>query len=157
MWELDQKEAWVLKNWCFQTVVLEKMLESPFYCKVKPVNPKGNQLWIFTGRTDDEAEAPILWTPDAKSLLIGKDPDAGKDWGQEEMRTKEDEMVRWHHRLNEHEFEQTERWWRTGNLGMLQSLGLQSQTWLSHWAITTRKMNNIRPDFSESYFLNREM
>ena len=85
MWELDHKESWVPKNWCFWTVVSEKILESPLDCKeIKPVNPKGNQSWIFIGRTDDEAETPILWPPDAKSWLIRKDPDAGKDWRQEE-------------------------------------------------------------------------
>ena len=93
MWELNHKEGWAPKNWCFQTVVLEKTLESPLDSKeIKPVNPKGNQLWIFIGRTD--AEAPILWPPDAKSWLIEKDPDAGKDWGQEEKWVAEDEMVR---------------------------------------------------------------
>ena len=87
------KEGWVPKNWCFQTVVLEKILESPLDCKeIKPVNPKENQLWIFIGRTDAETEAPILWPPDLKSQLIGKDPDAGKDWGQEKG-TTEDEMI----------------------------------------------------------------
>ena len=108
MWELDHKEGWVLKNWCFWTVVLEKTLESPLDCKeIKPVNPKGNQPWTFIGRTDAEAEALILWLPDAKSQLTGKDPDAGKDWRQEEKETTEDEMVGWHHWLNGHEFEQT--------------------------------------------------
>ena len=85
MWELDYKESWAPKNWCFWTVVLEKTLESPLDCKeIQPVHPKGNQSWIFIGRTDAEAETPILWTPHAKSWLIWKDPDAGKDWGQEE-------------------------------------------------------------------------
>ena len=108
MWELDHKESWVSKNWCFQIVLLEKALESLLNCKeIKPVNPKGNQPWIFIGRTDAEAAAPILWPPDAKSWLTGKDPDAGKDWGQEEKGEEEDEMVGWHHWLNEHEFEQT--------------------------------------------------
>ena len=94
MWELDHKEGWVLKNWCFQTVVLEKTLESPWDCKeISPVHPKGNKPWIFIGRTDAEAEAPILWPPDMKSWLTGKDPDAEKDWGQEEKRVTEDEMV----------------------------------------------------------------
>ena len=107
MWELDHKEGWVPKNWCFWNVVLEKTLESPLDCKeIKPVNLKGNQSWIFIGETDAEAEAPILWPPDAKSWLIGKDPDAGKDWGQEEKGITEDEMVGWHHRLYGHEFEQ---------------------------------------------------
>ena len=109
MWELDHKEGWVLKNWCFWTVVLEKTLESPLDCKeIKPVNRKGNRPWIFIGRTDVEAETPILWPPDAKSQLIGKDPDAEKDWGQEEKGMMEDEMVGWHHWLNGHDFEQTQ-------------------------------------------------
>ena len=108
MWELDCKESWALKNWCFWTVVLEKTLESPLDCKeIKPVNPKGNQSWIFFGKIDAEAEAPILWPPDMKSQLIGKDPDAGKDWGQEEKGAAEDKMVGWHHQQNAYEFEQT--------------------------------------------------
>ena len=108
MWGLDCKEVWVLKNWCFQIVVLEKTLKSPLDSKeIKPVNPKGNQPWIFIGRTDAEAEAVILWPPNAKSRLIGKDPDAGEDWGQEEKGMTEDEMVGWHHRLYGHEFVQT--------------------------------------------------
>ena len=99
MWELDCKEEWASKNWCFWTMVLEKTLESPLDCKeIQPVHPKRNQSWI--GRTDAKAEALILWTPDAKSWLIWKDPDAGKDWGQEEKGTTEDEMVGWHHWLN---------------------------------------------------------
>ena len=103
--ELDYKESWVLKNWCFWTVVLEKTLESPLDCKeIQPVHPKGNQSWIFTGRTNAEAETPILWSPDVNSQLIGKDPDAGKDWGQEENGITEDEIVGWHHQLNGHGF-----------------------------------------------------
>ena len=106
MWELDHKEGWALKNWCFQTVVLEKILESPLDSKeIKSVNSKGNQLWIFIGRTD--AEAPILWPPDAKSRLVGKDSDAGRDWGQEEKGMTEDEMASWHHWLNGRESEWT--------------------------------------------------
>ena len=94
MWESDHKESWAVKNWCFWTVVLEKTLESPLdFREIKPVNPKGNQSWIFIGRTDAEAEAPILWPPDARNWLTGKDPDAGKDWRQEEKGTTEDEMV----------------------------------------------------------------
>ena len=108
MWELDHKEGWTVENWCFWTVVLEKTLESPLDSKeIKPVNPKGNQSWLFVGRTDAEVEAPILWPPDEKSLLIGKDPDAGKDWRQEEKGVTEDEMIGWHHWLNGHESEQT--------------------------------------------------
>ena len=108
MWELNHKDGWALKNWCFQTVVLEKTLYSPLDSEeIKPVCPKGNQLWIFTGRTDAEAEAPILWPPDAKSWLIGTDPDTGKDWGQEEKQGTEDEVVGWHHWLDGHELKQT--------------------------------------------------
>ena len=103
--ELDYKESWAPKNWCFWTVVLEKTLESPLDCKeIQPVHCKGDQSWVFIGRTDVEAETPILWPPDAKSWLIGKDLDAGKDWGQEEKGTTEDEMVGWHHWLNGHGF-----------------------------------------------------
>ena len=108
MWELDHKEGWAPKNLCFWTVLLKKTLESPFYCKeIKSVNNKGNQPWIFTGRIDAKAEAPILWLPAAKSRLTGKDPHAGKDWGQKEKGETEDEMVGWHHKLNGHKFEQT--------------------------------------------------
>ena len=127
MWELDRKESWGLKNWCFWTVVLEKTLESPLDCKeIKPVHPKGNQSWIFIGRTDAEAGAPILWPPDAKMWLIGKDPDAGKDWRQKEKGMTEVEMVGWHHQLK-----WTWVWvgsgslWWTGRPGVLQSMGLQ--------------------------------
>ena len=107
MWVLDYKESWLLKNWCLWTVVLEKTLESPLDCKeIQPVHPKGNQSWIFIGRTNAEAETPILWPPHAKNWLIWKDPDAGKYWRQEEKRPTEDEMVGWHHQLDRHEFEQ---------------------------------------------------
>ena len=106
MWELDYKESWTLKNWCFLTVVLEKNLESPLdYKEIQPVYPKGNQPWIFIGRTDAEAEAPILWPPDVKNWLIGKVPDAGKGWRQEEKGTTEDEMVGRHLWHDEYEFE----------------------------------------------------
>ena len=107
MWDLDHEQGWALKNWCFWTVVLEKTLESPLYSnEIKPVNAKGNQSWIFIGRTDVKAEGPILWPPDMQNWLIGKDPEDGKDWRQEEKRTTEEEMVGWHHQLNGHEFEQ---------------------------------------------------
>ena len=107
MWELDYKERWALKNWCFWTVVLEKTLESPLDCKeIQPVHPKGNQSWIFIGRTDTEAETLILWPPDVKNWLTGKDSDDGKDWRQEEKGTTENKMVGWHHQLDGHEFEQ---------------------------------------------------
>ena len=105
MWELDHKESCTLKSWCFWTVVLEKTLESPLDCKeIQSVNPKGNQSWIFIGRTDAEAETPILWPSDAMNWLLGKDPDSGKDWMQKGM--TEDGMVGWHHQLDGHEFEQ---------------------------------------------------
>ena len=107
MWELNYKESWVLKSWCFWTVVLEKTLECPLDCKeIQSVHPKGNQSRIFIGRTDVEAETPILWPPDVKNWLLGKYPDAWRDWGQEEKGTTEDEMVGWHHWLNGCEFEQ---------------------------------------------------
>ena len=100
MWELDYKESWVPKNWCFWTVVLEKTLESPLDCKeIQPLHPKGDQSWVFIGRTDAEAKTPILWPLDAKNWLIWKDPDAGKDWRQEEKGATEDEMVGWYHQL----------------------------------------------------------
>ena len=106
MWELDYKESWVQKNWCFWTVVLEKTLESPLDCKeIKLVNPKGNPSWMFIGRSDAEAKAPIFWPPDAKNWLTGKDLDAGRDWGQEEKGTTEDEMAGRHHQLNGRESE----------------------------------------------------
>ena len=112
MWVLDHKEGWALNNWCFRTVVLEKTLRNPLDCKeIKSVNPKRNQYWIFIGRTDAEAEAeaPILWPPDAKNWLSGTDPDARRDWRQEEKGMTEGEMAGWHHWLNGHEFEQTLR------------------------------------------------
>ena len=119
------KEAWAAKNWCFQTVVLEKTLESPLGCKeVKPVHPKGNQPWIFIGRTDAEVEALILWPPDVKSWITGKDPDAGKDWRQEEKGMTEDEMAGWHHWLNWPEFELCEIV-EDRDIGLLQVMGLQ--------------------------------
>ena len=109
IWELDYKESWAPKNWCFWNVVSEKTLESPLDCKeIKPVHLKGNQSWIFIGRTDAEAETPTLWPRYGKNWLIGKDPEAGKDWRQEEKGTAEDEMVGWHHRLDGCEFEQAQ-------------------------------------------------
>ena len=105
MWELDREEGWAPKNWFFWTVVLEKTLESPLDSKeIKPVNPKGYQPWIVIGRTDAEGETPVLWSPDAKSWLIGKDPDAGKGWGQKEKAVTNNDIVGWHHRLDAHEF-----------------------------------------------------
>ena len=133
MWELHHKEGWALKNWCFWTVVLEKTLESPVDSKeIKPVHPKGNQPWRFTGRIDAEAEAPILWPPDVKSWLTGKDTDAGKDWGQEEKGTTENEMIGWHHQLNVHEFEQPLGDGEgQGSLVCCSPWAAKSRTWLS--------------------------
>ena len=108
IWELGHNEGWELKNWCFWTVELENTLDSPVDSKeIKSVSPKGNQSWIFIGRTDAEAQAPVLWPPDGKGRLTGKEPDAGKDWCQKEKGTAEDEMVGWHHQFNGYEFEQT--------------------------------------------------
>ena len=134
MWELDCKESWALKNWCFWTVVLEKTLESSLDCKeIQPVNPKVNQSWIVIGRTDAEAETPVLWPPDAKNWLIGKDSDDGKDWRWEENGRTEDQMVGWHHQIDGHEFEQAlgvgdREAWRAAVHGVT-----KSWTWLSDW------------------------
>ena len=122
-WTTKKAECWRIDD--FWTVMLEKIIESPLNCKeFKPVNPKGNQSWIFIGRTDAEAETPILWPPDAKNWLTGKDPDAGKDWRQEEKEIKEDEMVGWHPQLNRREFEQA-LGVGDGSGSLLQSMGLQ--------------------------------
>ena len=133
--ELDYKESWVLKNWCFWTVVLEKTLESPLDCKeIQPVHRKGDQSWVFIGRTDFEAETPIFWPPDVKNWLIWKDPDAGNDWGQGEKGTTEDEMVGWHHLLNGHglsglqELVMYRGAWRAAVYGVT-----NSWTWLRDW------------------------
>ena len=126
MWELDYKKSGAPKNWCFWTVVLEKTLESPLDCKeIQLVHPKGNQSWIFIGRTDVEAETPILWPPYVKSWLIWKDPDAGKDWSWEEKGMTEDEMAGWHHRLNGRVWVISRSWWWTGRSRVLQSMRLQ--------------------------------
>ena len=143
MWELGYKESWVLKNWCFWTVVLKKTLQSPLGCKeIQPVHPKGGQSWVFIGRTDAEAKTRIFWPSDAKNWLIGKDPDAGKDWRQEKKGVTEDEMIGWHHWLNGHEFHHGHEsitdslditnsqvdsgsWWWTGRPGVLWFMGLQ--------------------------------
>ena len=110
MWELDHKKGWVLKNWYFRTVVVKKFIKSPLHSEnIKPINPKGNQPWIIIGRTDAEAQAPILWPPDAKSWLTVKDPDAGKDWGKKGKGKTEDKIVEWYHQHSGHEFEQTPR------------------------------------------------
>ena len=142
MWELDHKESWAPKNWCFWIVVLEKTLESSFdRQEIKPVNPKGNQSWLFIGRTD--AEAPILWSPDGRNWLIGKDPDGGKDWSQEEKGTTEDEIIGWHHWLDGHEFEHA--------LGLGDGLG--SLVCYSPWGHKelnmTKQLNWLTEDLSE--------
>ena len=123
MWELDHKESWAPKNWCIWTVVLENTRE--YYKEIQLVNPKGNQSWIFIGRTDAEVETAILWPPAAKNWLIWKDPDAGKDWRQEEKGTTEDEMVGWHHRLWTWVWASSGGWWWTGKPGVRQSMGSQ--------------------------------
>ena len=151
MWVLDYKESWVPKNWCFWTVVLEKTLENPLDCKeIKPANPKGNQFWIFIGRTDVEAETPILWPPGVKSWLIWKDPDAGKDWRQEEKGMTEDEMVGGHHWLDGHEFEQALGVGDDGKPGVLQSMGSQrvGHNWATelNW-IETDKVQIFNQDY----------
>ena len=132
---LDHKESWVLKNWCFRIVVLEKTLENPL--DSKEIKLKGNQLWIFIGRTEVEAEAPILWPPDVKNWLTGKDPDVGNDWRQKEKRAAEDEMVGWHHEFG-HEFEQTlghsEGEW---TLACFSPWSCKDQTWFSNWTTAT--------------------
>ena len=135
MWELDCKESWAPKNWCFWTVVLEKTLESPLDCKeIQPVHPKGNQSWMFIGRTGAEAETPILWPLDGKNSLVGKAPDAGKDWRQEEKGMTEDETIGWHPSTWwKWVWASSGSWWWTGRPGVLQSMGSQSQTWLSDW------------------------
>ena len=126
MWDLDYKESWALKNWCFWTVVLEKTLESPLDSKeIQPVHPIRNQSWVFIGRTDAEAETPIFWLPDAKNWLVGKDPDVGKDWRREEKGPTDDEMVGRHHRLNGRVWLNSGRWWWTGRPGVL--LSMESQ------------------------------
>ena len=143
----DHKEGWVPKNWCFWTVVLEKTLEIPLECQeIKPVHPKGDQSWIFIEKTDAEAEAPILWPPDAKSHLTGKDPDAGKDWGQEEKVTTEDEMVGWHHLLNGYEFEQA-----PGD-----GEGQKSLAWCSPWGSEELDMIEQLNNSNNNYPLSKD-
>ena len=159
MWELDHKEDWVLKNWCFPAVVLEKALDSPLNSKeIKPVNTKRNQPWIFIRKTDAETEAPILWLPDAKNWLMGKDPDAGKNWGRGEKGATEDVMVEWYHWLNGDEFEQipgdndVREAWSAAVHGVT-----KSWTWLEHgrdWTqwkqrcVTRASKNTVLLNFS---------
>ena len=139
MWQLDRKKGWGLMNWCFWTVVLEKTLESPLYCKeIQSVHPKGNRPWIFIGMTDAEAEAPIRWSPDARKWLLGKDPDVGKDWGQKEKEARENKMVGWHHQLSGHEFAQTQEIVKDREAWCASVLGVaKSRTWLSDWTELT--------------------
>ena len=127
MWELDCEEGWALKNWCLWTVVLEKTLESPLDCKeIQPIHSEGDQPWDFFGRNDAKAETPVVWPPHAKTWLIGKDSNAGRDWGQEEKGTTEDEMAGWHHWLDGCESQWTlGSWWWTGRPGVLQFMGSQ--------------------------------
>ena len=145
MWELDHKEGWTLKNWCFQIVVLEKTPESPLDCKeIQPVNPK-EQSWVFIGRTDAEAETPILWPPDAKSQLTGKAPDAGKDWSHEEKGEAEDEMVGWHHWLDEHECEKLRETEKDREVWHVAVCGVaKSQTQLSDWTATEQPLRKTK-------------
>ena len=136
MWKLNYKGSWTPKNWCFWTVVLEKTLESSLDSKeIQPVHPKGNQSWIFIGRTDVEAKAPIFWPPDARNWLIGKEPDAGKDWRQKEKGTTEDETVGWHHWLDGHESEQAPGVGdRQGSLACCNPWGLKESD-ITEWMI----------------------
>jgi len=149
MWEFDCEENWALKNWCFWTVLLEKTLASPLDCKeIQPVHPKGDQSWVFTERTDAEAETPILWPPHAKSWLIGKDPDAGRHWGQEDKGVTEDEMTGWHPRPNAHEFGWTLGVGNgQGGLVCCDSWGRKSQTRLSD-------LNELNWIIEQQYFPN---
>ena len=147
IWELDYKESWALKNWCFWTVVLEKTLESPLDWKEsQPIHHKGGQSWVFIGRTEAEAETPILWPPDAKSWLIWKDPDAGKDWGQEEKGTTEDEMVGWSPTQWTWVWVDSSSWWWTGGLACCSSWGCTESDmteWLNWTEVNVRKVNWI--------------
>ena len=145
MWQLEYKESWAPKNWCFWTVALEKTLGGPLDCKeIKPVNPKESQSWIFIGRTDAEGETPILWPPDGKNWLIREDPDAGRDWRGEEKVSKEDEMVEWHHRLDGHEFEQVPRFSDgQGSLVCYSPWGLK-ESYTTEWLNWTDTYSSLR-------------
>ena len=141
MWELDPKEVWALKNWCSWTVMLDKTLASSLDCKeIKPINPKGNQSWVFIERTDAETEAPILWLPDAKNRLTGKDPDASmEDWRQEEKGKAEDEMVGWHHQLNGLSLSKLVDMVKDGKPGVLQTMG-HKELDTTEWTTTKTKL-----------------
>ena len=152
MWELDYKESWALKNWCFWTEVLEKTLESPLDWKeIQPVHPKGDQSWVFIRRTGVEDETPVIWPPDTKSWLIWKEPDAGKDLGQEEKGMTEDEMVGWHHRLNGWVWVDSGSWWWTGKPSRLWFLGLQR---VGHDWATELNWTELNLAFSYPLFQN---
>ena len=149
MWELDYKESWALKNWCFWTVVLEKTLESPLDCKkIQPVHPKGDQSWVFIGRTDAEADTPILWPPDVKNWLFWKDPGSGKDLRHEEKGKTEDEMFGWHHWVNRHEFEQTPR------VGDGQGSLACCSPWCRKYSDTTEWLNWTEPANKRPWWLS---
>ena len=162
MWELDCEESWAPKNWCFWTVVLEKTLESPLNCKeIQPVHPKGDQSWVFIGRPDVETETPILWPPDSKSWLIWKDPDAGKDWGQEDKQVTDGWMAspaQW-----TWVWVDSGSWWWTGSPGVLQFMGLQrvGHDWVTelNWTIliTRRKKSGINRFLGREDPLEKEM
>ena len=152
MWELDYKESWALKNWCFWTEVLEKTLESPLDWKeIQPVHPKGDQSWVFIRRTGVEDETPVIWPPDTKSWLIWKEPDAGKDLGQEEKGMTEDEMVGWHHRLNGWVWVDSGSWWWTGKPSRLWFMGLQR---VGHDWATELNWTELNLAFSYPLFQN---
>ena len=152
MWELDYKESWALKNWCFWTEVLEKTLESPLDWKeIQPVHPKGDQSWVFIRRTGVEDETPVIWPPDTKSWLIWKEPDAGKDLGQEEKGMTEDEMVGWHHRLNGWVWADSGSWWWTGKPSRLWFMGLQR---VGHDWATELNWTELNLAFSYPLFQN---
>ena len=154
--ETEHKEGRMPKNWCLWTVVLEKTQESPLDCKeIKLVNLKGDQPWIFTGRTDAEAEAPLFWSSEANRWLIGKVPSAGKDWGQKEKGVLEDEMAGWRHQCNEHELGNSGRWWGTGRPGMLQSMGSQSVRY--NWVTEQQQPSFIGIDYGGdmAYFISQ--
>ena len=168
MWELNCEEGWAPKNWCFWTVVLEKTLESPLDCKeIQPVHPRGDQPWVFFGRNDAKAETPIVWPPHEKSWLIGKDSDAGRDWGQEEKGTTEDEMTGWHHRLDGHEFGWTSgdgdgpgglaccNSWGRKELDMTERLNWLTEQRLNNWQWIFQNCPGIL-DFGSFMTLHRE-
>ena len=155
MWELDHKEGWVPKNRCFWSVVLEKTLESPLDCReIKPGNPKRYQSWIFIGRTD--TEVPILWPPDAKNWIIWKDPDAGKDWRQEEKGMTEDEMVGRHHHQMDMSLSKLWNWWRTGKPGVLRSMGSQrvGHNWATELNWTGPQLPQLSNGECKCFFLS---